>query len=185
MPNLRHLTRRAVVKCRAQSQRRRFCAYGARTVVHSPSTLIGESQISLGDDVMFGAGSWIGALGEGRLFVGNGVRCTGNATISAAGRITIEDHVLIGRNVHIVDVQRVRDDPEVPIVLQGLTTPSPVRIGRGAWIGAGAVILPGVTIGRNAVVGANAVVNQDVPDHAVAVGVPARIISRPLPVVTS
>ena len=49
-------------------------------------------------------------------------------------------------------------------------------IGNDVWIGANAVILQGVTIGTGAVIGAGAIVNKDVPDYAIAVGVPARII---------
>ena len=49
-------------------------------------------------------------------------------------------------------------------------------IAEGAWIGAGATILPGVRIGRYAVVGAAAVVTKDVPDYGVVVGSPAKVI---------
>lgn len=57
-----------------------------------------------------------------------------------------------------------------------------VEVGPGAWIGAHAVIV-GCRVGANAVVGAGAVVTEDVPDNAVAVGVPARVVaSRPAPV---
>ena len=45
-----------------------------------------------------------------------------------------------------------------------------------AWVGAGATILPGVCIGRHASVGAGSVVTKDVPDYAVAVGNPAKVI---------
>ena len=45
-----------------------------------------------------------------------------------------------------------------------------------AWVGAGATILPGVCIGRHAIVGAGSVVTKDVPDYAVAVGNPAKVI---------
>ncbi|HOA81763.1 MAG TPA: DapH/DapD/GlmU-related protein, partial [Defluviitaleaceae bacterium] len=43
-----------------------------------------------------------------------------------------------------------------------------------AWIGAGAIILPGVRIGRGAVIGAGAVVTRDIPEYSIAVGVPAK-----------
>jgi sugar O-acyltransferase (sialic acid O-acetyltransferase NeuD family) len=51
-----------------------------------------------------------------------------------------------------------------------------VTIGEGALIGAGAIIIPGVTIGQWATIGAGAVVTKNVPDHATAVGNPARVI---------
>ncbi len=52
-----------------------------------------------------------------------------------------------------------------------------VSIGDGAWIGAGAKILDGVTIGEGAIIGAAAVVRDDVGPRAVAVGIPARVVS--------
>ena len=52
-----------------------------------------------------------------------------------------------------------------------------VTIGDGAWLGAGAKVLDGVTIGAHAVIGAGAVVREDVPASAIAVGIPARIVS--------
>ena len=53
-----------------------------------------------------------------------------------------------------------------------------IRIEDDAWIGAGAIILPNVTIGRGAVVGAGAVVTKDVPPYTVVVGVPAKEIRK-------
>ncbi len=51
-----------------------------------------------------------------------------------------------------------------------------VIIKDGAHIGIGAIILPGVTIGEGAIIGAGAVVSRDIPDYAVAVGIPAKVI---------
>jgi acetyltransferase-like isoleucine patch superfamily enzyme len=67
-------------------------------------------------------------------------------------------------------------DPSVPVLAQTRTSRG-VRLGSGAWIGAGAKILDGVTVGDRAVIGAGAVVTRDVADNAVAVGVPARVVS--------
>lgn len=51
-----------------------------------------------------------------------------------------------------------------------------VALGHDAWVGHGAIILAGVSVGTGAVIGAGAVVSKDVPDYAIVVGVPARII---------
>lgn len=53
-----------------------------------------------------------------------------------------------------------------------------ITIGHDTWIGHGAVIMPGVTIGHGAIIGSNAVVTRDVPDFAIAVGVPAKPIRQ-------
>jgi UDP-2-acetamido-3-amino-2,3-dideoxy-glucuronate N-acetyltransferase len=52
----------------------------------------------------------------------------------------------------------------------------PTRVRRRASIGSNATILPGITIGEAAMIGAGSVVTVDVPDHAIVVGVPARIV---------
>jgi acetyltransferase-like isoleucine patch superfamily enzyme len=54
--------------------------------------------------------------------------------------------------------------------------PEKVKIGKGAWIAAGAIILPGVTIGEGAVVTAGSVVGKDVPPYTVVGGYPARAL---------
>lgn len=57
-------------------------------------------------------------------------------------------------------------------------TPAPICIGRNVWTGSHATVLGGVTVGDNAVIGAGAVVTKNVPENAVAGGVPAKIIKR-------
>ena len=56
-----------------------------------------------------------------------------------------------------------------------------ITIGHDTWVGHGSVIMPGVTIGTGAVIGSNAVVTKDVPDFAIAVGVPAKVVKYRFP----
>ncbi|WP_328587761.1 CatB-related O-acetyltransferase [Niallia circulans] len=63
-----------------------------------------------------------------------------------------------------------------PIDILSIEKNQPIIIGNDVWIGANAVILPDVNIGNGAVIGAGAVVTKDVPDYAVVVGVPAKVL---------
>lgn len=58
------------------------------------------------------------------------------------------------------------------------TQTAPVIIGDNAWIGGGAVIMPGVTIGDNVVIGAGSVVTKDIPSNVIAYGNPCRVIRK-------
>ncbi|HFI1792856.1 TPA: DapH/DapD/GlmU-related protein, partial [Escherichia coli] len=55
-------------------------------------------------------------------------------------------------------------------------------IGNDVWLGTGVTVLRGVRIGDGAIIGANAVVTKNIPDYCIAVGVPAKVIKRRLPV---
>ena len=103
------------------------------------------------------------------VIIGSGVTVMNGALMMAAGGITIEDKVMIAANVQLISNNH---DPYIRDIL----ICKPILIKYGAWIGAGATILPGVTVGKYAIVGANSVVNKDIPDYAVAVGSPAKVI---------
>jgi acetyltransferase-like isoleucine patch superfamily enzyme len=95
--------------------------------------------------------------------------------LCAAVSIHIGEGTIIGAGAMIVD-----NDFHHPVGNFGwadnaVQSAKPVRIGRGAFIGARAIVLKGVTIGDRAVIGAGAVVTCDVPDRHLAVGNPARI----------
>jgi acetyltransferase-like isoleucine patch superfamily enzyme len=63
------------------------------------------------------------------------------------------------------------------IMKQPLQTKGGIMIDDDAWLGFGAIVLDGVRIGKGAVVGAGAVVTHDVPDGAIVVGAPARVVN--------
>ena len=101
--------------------------------------------------------------------IGNNVFINGGCLFMARGGITIEDDVQIAANVQLISNNH---DPYERMVLLC----KPVLIKKGAWIGAGATILPGVCVGEHAIVGAGSVVTKDVPDCGVVVGNPAKVI---------
>ena len=110
-------------------------------------------------------------LGGGfdRVKIGCNVTINSNLLAMARGGITIEDDVQIASNVQLLTIDH---DPYERMILRC----RPILIKKGAWIGAGATILPGICVGEYAIVGAASVVTKDVPDHAVAVGNPARVV---------
>lgn len=119
---------------------------------------------------------------------GNGIRCH-------EGSLRIGDKAVFGRQnvlncyldielgaatlvadwVYVTDFDHVTGDVHVPIKDQGIVK-SPVRIGPDGWIGTKVSVLKGTRVGRGCVLGAHAVVRGDVPDYAIAVGSPARVI---------
>jgi acetyltransferase-like isoleucine patch superfamily enzyme len=156
-----------------------FAAYGARSVLQPPIRLGGERHISVGSDVFVGAGSWLQVLGdhaEPALLIGDGTSIAGSIVLSAARSVSIGRRVLIARNVYVSDHIHAYDDPTRAVLDQGLARIEPVEVCDGAWLGENVVVCPGVRIGRGSVIGANAVVVDSIPDHCVAVGVPARVV---------
>lgn len=104
---------------------------------------------------------------ENRAKLGNRVKMQNN--ISVYGMVEIEDDVFLGPSmVFTNDI-----NPRAPFPKKGEWIPT--RVKKGASIGANATIVCGITIGQWALVGAGAVVTKDIPDYAIARGVPACI----------
>ncbi|MCB1864625.1 MAG: acyltransferase [Chromatiales bacterium] len=112
-----------------------------------------DADIQIGDHVFVNAGSYLS--GEGGLVIG--------------------DHAIIGAHCRLLSAGH---DPYGPneAVNQNALTFGRISIGRGAWLGAGVTVLQGRKIGTGAVVGAGSVVTRDIPDRAIAVGNPARVV---------
>ena len=112
-------------------------------------------------------------LKPGRIRIGRDVYIAEGCWISGSADLTIDDEVMFGPYAMVVTANHSMKDGSVRF---GAPVGAPVVIGRGSWIGAHVVILPGVTIGRGCIVASNAVVTRDVPDHTIVGGVPAKII---------
>lgn len=102
----------------------------------------------------------------------------GNGVVIAAGA-TIATGVEIGNNT-IINTGAIIEHEDVleshVHIASGTVLAGRVKVREGAFIGAGSVVKEYITIGRNAVIGAGSVVLGDIPDNAVAVGAPVRVI---------
>jgi virginiamycin A acetyltransferase len=134
------------------------------TVLESPvrigrNTLIANSRI--GCYSFIGEGSTVNAADVGRF-------CSG-----AWG-------VTLGASAHRLDRATTHTFPLNAIdggfVSGRNLLPEPVHIGHDVWIGCGAIVLSGINVGNGAVIGAGALVTRDVPDYAIVVGSPAKVI---------
>ena len=105
--------------------------------------------------------------------LGDGVFMNFNCVILDVCAVTIGALAQIGPGVQILAADHPRDPAQRRALLE---SGRPVAIGANAWIGAGAMILPGVSVGDDAIVGAGSIVTRDVPAGVTVVGSPARIV---------
>lgn len=137
-----------------------------------------DSGISIGRGVFVGRNTILSCK-NGVIDIANGANIGFNCEIFSAARVNIGANVLIAAYCYVIGGDHEFSDATRSVLEQGRTARG-VTIGDGAWLGAGAKILDGVRIGAHAVIGAGAVVREDVPERAIAVGVPARVVgSRP------
>ncbi len=156
--------------------RKKFSYCGKNLRIHFPIKMYNPNKIKIGDDVSIFEHCWFNCgdnINEPSLLIGNGCSIGRFAHINAYQKVIIHDKVLFGERVHISDATHIYENYNIPIIDQGAKFIGKVEIKQGAWIGSGAVILPGITVGKNAIVAANAVVTKDVPDNFVARGIPA------------
>ena len=122
-----------------------------------------------------GAGSWIGF---GSVFSHPTAEVGRNAYVGVyccLGDVTLEDDVLLGSHVSVMNgsAQHGTGRLDVPVREQPGVWPR-VTIGRDSWVGDRALVL--ADVGHHCVIGAGAVVSRAIPDFAIAVGVPARVV---------
>jgi len=128
---------------------------GPRTILHDVRFFNlyrrGLSGLSIGNECFLGD--------ECLLDLAEGIQLEPQVTL--AERVLILTHTNVGYRDH-------------PLQARFPASASPVRIERGAFVGAQAMILPGVTVGRESFVAAGSVVTRDVPSQSLVAGVPAR-----------
>ena len=172
---------------------------GRNVVFGQNVTLRHPHKVHIGDNVVIDDNCLIDAKGDTNtgIRMGRGVFIGRNTILSCKnGDIDLADDVNVGFNCELFSASTVSigkgtllaaytyviggdhdfSDPSKSILEQGRKSDG-VRIGAGAWLGAGAKVLDGVSIGDNAIIGAGAVVTSSVAAQSVAVGIPARVVS--------
>ncbi|SER60383.1 acyltransferase [Actinokineospora terrae] len=150
-----------------------------------------RGMVFLGKDVEIHARPGFGRLEIGRwvhIGDGNAIRChEGSLRIgdkAVFGRqnvvncyldIEIGSAALVADWVYVCDFDHVTADVHQPIKDQGIVK-APVRIGPDTWLCTKVTVTKGTRIGRGSVIGAHAVVRGDIPDYAVAAGIPAKVV---------
>lgn len=170
----------------------RNVVFGQNVVLRHPH------KIRIGDNVVIDDNCLLDAKGEANagIWIGSGVFVGRNTILSCKnGDIVLHDGANVGFNCEIFSASRVEigagtlmaaygyviggdhrpGSPDRPVIEQERSSAG-VRVGKGAWLGAGVKILDGADVGDAAIVGAGAVVTSPVPPRAVAVGVPARVV---------
>lgn len=144
---------------------------GKNTIVGTQVSFINFSNIKIGSDSLVLDHVYMRAGLDGYISIGKGCAINSYAKIFGHGGVTIGEHSQMGPDSLITTTSHD--------IGQSMKTEfKAVTVGNWAWIGAKAMILPGITIGNYAVIGAGSVVTKDIPDYAIAVGNPARIIGE-------
>jgi acetyltransferase-like isoleucine patch superfamily enzyme len=133
-----------------------------------------NSGIRIGHGVFIGRNSILSCK-DGDIELADGANIGFNCELFSASRVVVGRDTLLAAYCYVIGGDHDFSDPSAAVLNQGRTSVG-VSIGAGAWLGAGARILDGVAIGDRAIVGAGAVVREAVPEGAIAVGVPARIV---------
>jgi acetyltransferase-like isoleucine patch superfamily enzyme len=146
-------------------------------VCFEPGVLVFHAEnIEIGDDVYVGHQAILKGYFRNRMIIGARSWIGQQCFLHSAGGITIGVRVGIGPGTRILtSCHELPADRAIPI-MDGPLRFGPVVLEEGCDLGVSAVVLPGVTIGRGAQIGAGAVVTRDIPAGAIAAGVPAKII---------
>ena len=132
-----------------------LCSMGEGCQICDDVLITGHQKITLGNRVIINNHAIIQSCEGAVINIGNNVTISYSAKLITGGLIIGDDGVIHGQH-----------------------EAKSIAVGDSAWIGAGAILLPGVSLGVGAVVAAGSVVSKDVAAYAVVGGVPARVIKK-------
>jgi acetyltransferase-like isoleucine patch superfamily enzyme len=152
-----------------------LAACGEGTVFEPGALVFHPENVEIGRDVYVGHHAILKGYYRNRMRIGDGTWIGQQAFLHSAGGLTIGVRVGIGPAVKIITSSHELPADRALAIMDGALKLAAVVIEDGCDIGTGAIVLPGVRIGRGAQIGAGAVVTRDVPEGAIALGVPAAV----------
>jgi acetyltransferase-like isoleucine patch superfamily enzyme len=152
-----------------------FKKIGKNVILENGVMVFHPETIELGNNIYIGHQTILKGYYKGAFLIGDGTWIGQQCFFHSAGNIQIGKNVGIGPGVKIITSAHFEEGIEIPVMHSHLEYKG-VIIEDDADIGTGSIILPGITIGKGAIVGAGAVVTSDVAPYDVVAGVPARKI---------
>lgn len=131
-----------------------------------------KPNLRTGSKVKFGKGLFVSK--KAPVNIGSRFYCGPNCYLSA--NLTIGDRVIFGGHVAVVGGDHDIDSGTINIIDAGRAIFRETIICDDVWVGHGAIIMQGVTLGKGCVIGSGSVVTRDIPECAIAVGNPAKIL---------
>ena len=132
--------------------------------------------ITIDDGALVSRNSILSCKG-GAITVGRGSKIGINCLVHSESRVEIAPEVTVAAYCYLLaGGNHEFDRIDLPVLAQPSYHKGGVSIGEGSWLAARVTVLDGVSIGKGAVIGAGAVVRDPIPDNAVAVGLPAKVL---------
>lgn len=159
--------------------------YGISHIPFRPGILLRRVYFSIkmgknfGHNVIIDTGVRIGS--PSLLEIHNNVSILGDVILGYAigGKIIFKEGALVGHNVTFINNMHQHKNIYRRVQDQGYVLPyKDITVGKNAWIGTHAIIMPGIIIGDYSIIGAGAVVTKNVPKGAIVAGVPAVVIRK-------
>lgn len=163
---IKRVYRKSVFRAKTGCNHKSFSLVGNVRLINTNIKL--GKNVTIYPDVMF--------FGDGPIEIGDHVTI-GNGTIiyaSKIGGVTIGNNTMIAANSYIIDADHGIEAGA--LIREQANSVAPVEIGEDVWVAANVTVLKGSKIGSGAVIGAKALVKGEIPENAIAVGCPAKVM---------
>jgi acetyltransferase-like isoleucine patch superfamily enzyme len=134
----------------------------------------GNRGIDIGNGVFLGRATILSCK-DGDIVLGDHTNLGFHCEVFSGSAVTVGRHGLFAAYVYLVGGGHEFERADMAVIDQPRASAG-ITLGDNVWLGTGAKVLDGVRLGSDVVVGANGVVTSDLPDGAIAAGVPARVL---------